>query len=107
VTFISECDSVVLTPPQFQEQPPVVANLWQEIDVFFNLPKASPSDCATFTYKLYESITGLEIDPQLFIIRVNVAIPFLRFTLPSRTPWLINSPFEMTLEAIYSTFGSI
>ena len=66
VTFITECGNVVLTPPMFQEQPPVFANLWQDTDVFFNLPTATPDNCATFTYKLFESISGDELDESLF-----------------------------------------
>ena len=74
--------------------------------MFFNLPTASATGCAIFTYRLYESITGGEIDTQLFNIVVDVSIPYVRFTLPLRDPWLISSPFDFTLEAIYGTLGS-
>ena len=79
----------------------MIANLWEPTDAFFNLPSASPDNCATFTYRLYESITNQEFDENLFFINVDASIPFVRFTLPTRDPWLINQPFEFILEAIY------
>ena len=75
--------------------------------MFFNLPTAYPSDCSTWTYRLYESITGDEIDPSLFFVETDVSIPFVRFTLPSRDPWLFNSPFELTLKATFKPYGHV
>lgn len=39
------------------------------------------------------------------MIDVVAAIPYVQFTLPSRDPWLYSSPFELTLEATYGTYG--
>lgn len=82
------------------------AYLWKETDVFFNLPSAEPDSCATFSYRLFESVTGNELDPTLFTISTDASIPYVRYTLPSRDPWLINSPFDLTLEASYGRYGS-
>lgn len=106
VRFKAECDDVILTPPMFQEQPPVFASIWKQTQVFFNLPTAKPDDCATFTYKLFESISGQELDPDLFTINVQVSIPFVQFVLPSRDPWLTSGTFYLTIEADYGSFGS-
>ena len=84
-----------------------MANLWNQTVVFFNLPEATPADCGTFSYRLFESISGNDLDPSLFVINSEVSIPFLKFTLPQRDPWLFNSPFTLTLEATYSTFGPV
>lgn len=36
------------------------------------------------------------------MINIQVNVPFVKFTLPARNPWLINQPFELTLEAFNS-----
>ena len=65
-----------------------------------------PPGCATFTYTLSEDISGGEIDPALFTVNDQVSIPFVRFTLPGRIPWLENSPFTLTITATYGQYGT-
>jgi hypothetical protein len=75
--------------------------------VFFTLPEAEPALCNSFSYVLIHVETGEPLDPSLFEVRTDVAIPFVGFKLPARDPWLYEQPFYFLLKAEYGAYGHV
>ena len=74
--------------------------------IFFTLASANPASCASYTYKIYESITNMEVDSSIYTVNTQGSVPFIQFTLPGRDPWLGDSPFDLRIEAVYDN-GSL
>lgn len=56
-------------------------------------------NCGAFTYELYDGATGQPLpSPTIFTVVTNQGVnPFIRGTIPSRVPYLANSPLQLRI----------
>ena len=103
---MNECGSPSLSPPVMQE-PHLTVYVWVDTVFFFNLPVAQPVDCSEWTYKLFVDFSDTEVDSNLYTISPDAAVPQIEFYIPSREPWLSESPIDVRIEATFGSFGTV